>query len=301
MILLSVVNVIGPILLIVLAGYAYAKLHPAEMTFVNRANMDIFVPALIFSSLTHGEWSLNALGPILIVAAVIVLLPGILSIPLVKILKLDHRVVIPPIMFNNSGNLGIPLIVFAFGEQYLPLAVLLFIVETFLHFSVGMVIVNRGKGSIDFLRSPIIWATVLAIVAHETAVEMPMAIDRGIKLIGEIAIPLMLFGLGTRMKDASFKGFSLPLISGIWIPITGLLSAGVGIYFVQNFVSENNFSQDYLNVIWLFAILPPAVLNYLVSERYLETPEQKKQVAELVLWGNLSCIIPLIIGLSLML
>lgn len=298
---LAVTNVIGPVLLIVIVGYLYAKRQNADMAFVNRANMDVFVPALIFSGLTGGTWSFEALGPMLIVAAVIIMLPGLLSIPVLKILKLDYRVVAPPIMFNNSGNLGVPLIVFAFGEAYLPFAVLLFIVETFLHFTAGMMIINRGKGFLTFVRSPIIWATVLAIVFHETETGLPLALERGIELLGEIAIPLMLFGLGTRMHNTIFSGFKLPLVAGIWVPVSGAISAAIALFVFDLTLGLDGTDAHHQSIIWLYAILPPAVLNYLVSERYLDTDAEKQQVAELVLWGNVTCLLPLIVILALVL
>ena len=297
--IITVLSIVGPVILVVLAGYFYASRHKAQMGFIDRANMDVFVPALIFSALTGNEWTLTLLGPLLIIAAAVILLPGLLSLPLSRLLNLETRVVIPPIMFNNSGNLGIPLMVFAFGESVLPLAVLLFIVENTLHFTLGVAIVTQSKSWLTLARSPIILATVLAIIFHEFALEVPLVLNRSIELLGEVAIPLMLFGLGTRIRQTDLSSMKLPFISAICIPAVGLAAAYVAFWLVDTVFSDLAVSQLQQNMIWLYAVLPPAVLNYLVAERFLDCPVQKKQVAALVLWGNITCVFPISIVLGL--
>ena len=47
-----------------------------------------------------------------------------------------------------------------------------------------------------------------------------------------------------------------------------------------------------LTALWVTGVLPPAVLNYIVAERYGQEPET---VAAIVIWGNLAslAVIPL--------
>ena len=293
-------GVIGPVIAVVLVGVIYAHFRPAQMTFVNTANMDLFVPALIFSALTTQPWSFDAYLPLMILAALVVLLPGLLTLPLLPWLKMPPRVLLPPVMFNNSGNLGIPLLVFAFGDAALPAAVLLFIVENTLHFTLGMAIVSGWRGSLRFLRSPMIWATLAAVVVHEMHWTVPLPLARSIDLLGQIAIPLMLFALGVRIREARIGSFKLAFLAGLWIPVTGIASLWLGLQAMQLWGGWT-VSAGHADMLWLFALLPPAVLNFLVAERYLQQDLHKHQVAELVLVGNLLCIIPLSLALALLL
>lgn len=295
--LTAVFNVLGPIMVIVSVGYLYARYRPAQMDFVNKANMDIFVPALIFSALTEQSWSLADYSSLLVVAAIVILLPGLLTLPMLRLMRLEARVVVPPVMFNNSGNLGIPLLVFAFGESVLPAAVLLFIVENTLHFTIGMAIVNHGKGWLGFIKIPMIWATIAAFITHHWQMHIPLFLDRAIDLTGQVAIPLMLFALGVRIGQARLTGLKLSVIAGLWIPLSGVASVFAGLWLI-GLIGIAAPSIIHNQMLWLYAVLPPAVLNFLVAERYLSAGYQKHQVAELVLWGNLLCFIPIGIVLA---
>ena len=62
---------------------------------------------------------------------------GLVAWPLARLLQVETKTFVPPMMFNNSGNMGLPLAVLAFGEAALPAAVVLFLVENLLHFSLG--------------------------------------------------------------------------------------------------------------------------------------------------------------------
>ena len=111
---ITIFNVMFPIVLIAATGYWYSTRHQPQMTFINNANMDIFAPALVFSALADGNWSLLENLPLLGGALCIVLGIGLLTLPLCKLLKIDKRVLLPSAMFKNSANLGVPLLIFSF-------------------------------------------------------------------------------------------------------------------------------------------------------------------------------------------
>jgi len=288
---LTIINVLLPIILITGIGYWYAKRNDAQMQFINNANIDIFAPALIFSTLTTSTWSFQENIPLITGAMIIVLGVGLLTLPLCKVLKIDHRVLLPSTMFNNSANLGIPLLLFSFGDDILPQAILLYIASTTLHFSLGLAMVNPGASVLKQLTRPVLLAIIAAIVFKLMDWQLPLALERSLGLMGQIAIPLMIFALGTRLTNVPKFNFRMPILAGLWIPLCGLVVASLYIYLVP--VSD---MQKYMLLI--FGILPPAVFNFLVAERYLESNKMKSQVAELVLWGNLLCILPITVILA---
>jgi predicted permease len=100
-------------------------------------------------------------------------------------------------------------------------------------------------------------------------------------MLGDVSIPLMLFSLGVRMRDLSFRDWHLPVLGAIVCPVSGLIIAP----FLGRPLGLTDMQAD---VLLLFASLPPAVLNFLLAERYQREPQQ---VASIVLIGNLASIV----------
>jgi predicted permease len=286
-----IADTVIPLLIIVSLGYFYARRTHTDMSVANRINMDLFTPALIFSVMSAESFDVISHIDLAIGAAVIVLGSGLLVWPLCRLLKVHPKTFVPPMMFNNSGNLGIPLIVLAFGEHALPAAVILFLAENLLHFTVGALIMDHRTRLLALARNPMILATAAGLVWSLLDLEMPTAIDTPIDMLGQIAIPLMLFALGVRMTSIDFSNWKPGLWGAILAPASGLVIA-VPLTYVLGLDAEQS---AYLI---LFGALPPAVLNYMVSERYNQEPHQ---VASIVLISNMAslAIIPLTLAFIL--
>ena len=274
-------NTLLPVTLVIIAGAVYDRIAPISIDQMNRVNMDIFVPALIISALAKPLPDLNEISIILIVAIVLVILPGILIWPLSKKLGWKNKTLLPPMMFRNSGNLGIPLLVLAFGEQVLPLAVLLFLIENTLHFTLGMMIVHGRVNLLSLLKTPMINATIIGLTLAFLNIKMPVSIERSVDLLGQIAIPLMLFTLGVRIKDIQLSAWREGVIGSFLSIGSGLAAFGL-MYWLFD------LPDGQWQVLFIFAVLPPAVLNYLVAERYQIEPAK---VATLVLFANMLFIV----------
>ena len=100
--------------------------------------------------------------------AIIILGTALMLLPIIKIINWPLRVFLPPMMFNNSGNMGLPLALFAFGEKALPAAIIMFLVENTLHFSVGNGIVTKSFSPLKLLRMPMLVATFAGISVSMT-------------------------------------------------------------------------------------------------------------------------------------
>lgn len=281
-------GIIAPIFLIVLLGGLYRFIKPVKIEAINQVNMDVFTPALIVSALAKPFPSDLAFGPFLMAAAVIVLLPGLLTLPILKPLGWNLKTIVPPMMFRNSGNLGIPLLVFAFGPDILPIAIMLFLVENTLHFTLGMALIQGRLNPLSLLKMPIIQATIVGLSLAYFQFDLPMWATRFLDLTGQVAIPLMLFTLGVRMLDIDLSAWRFGFIGAGWTLITGAV-AFLPVYFFFD------LSNQQLHILLLFALLPPAVLNYLVAERFNIEPTK---VATLVLFTNALCVLWLLPALS---
>ncbi|WP_460750522.1 AEC family transporter [Marinomonas epiphytica] len=273
-------NTVFPLAFIVLVAFLYARVRPTDMSVANRLNISVFVPALIFSVMASKEFHVALYLDLILAAAVVVLGSGLLVWPLCRLLNVEVKTLVPPMMFNNSGNLGIPLIVLAFGEAALPIAVVLFLTENLLHFTVGMYMINPKSNFINILKMPMVLATILGLLWSLQGWGLSPAIQVSVDMMGQIAIPLMLFALGVRMTSVDFSQWKLGVISGFISPISSLIIAVIWQWFAE-------LSQEQFGYLLLFACLPPAVLNYMVAEMYQQEPHK---VASMVLIGNLMSI-----------
>ena len=118
--------ILFPIFGIVAAGYFYARHHKPEMAVANRLNMDIFVPALVFAAMAGKSFDLVAYGPLALGGFLVLATCGLLTWPIARLIGVQPKTLVPPMLFNNSGNIGLPLAVLAWGEVALPAAVILF-------------------------------------------------------------------------------------------------------------------------------------------------------------------------------
>lgn len=282
-----------PLVAIVSVGFFYARSRHTDMSVANRINIDVFCPALIFSVMSAKSFDLPTYSTLAIGALIVVLGSGLILWPLCRLLRVHPKTFLPPMMFNNSGNLGIPLLVLAFGEQALPAAVVLFLVENLLHFTVGIYMLDHRTNPLNVLRMPMIIATIAGLVFSSLDWTLPQAIQVPVDMLGQIAIPLMLFALGVRMTSVDFSNWRLGLWGTLLAPASGL----VIVLMLQPILQLEPLQFGYLI---MFGALPPAVLNYMMAERYNQEPHQ---VASLVLLGNMGSliIIPVVLAFALQL
>lgn len=276
-------STIFPMLMIVTIGYCYARKKPTNMGVVNSLNIDVFIPILIFSVLSAKSFALVPLTYLAIGAVIIIIGSGLILLPLCKALKVEAKTFIPPMMFSNCGNLGIPLLVLAFGEDALNAAVVLFIVETFLHFTLGIYIIDRKTNPLTVLRLPMIIATFAGLAFSGLNIELNDIVKTPLNMMAQVSIPLMLFSLGVRMIDIDFSTWKIGLWGALLAPLSGIIIA-LAIPFILP------IGDEHLAYLIIFAALPPALLNYMVAEKYNQQPNQ---VASIVLIGNIGSLLVL--------
>lgn len=250
------------------------------MAAANKVNLEIFTPALIFSVLSGKDFQLTVYSDLALAGVIVVLGSGLIAWPIARLAGWPVRVFVPPMMFTNSGNMGLPLALLAFGEKALPAAMILFLVENTLHFTVGNAMLEGRVHPLVLLRMPMLQATVagLIVAVFDIGVWSPLSV--AVDLLGQVAIPLMLFALGVRMTHISLKDWRIGLVAAVVCPLSGLLMA----VFAAMLLDLQGLQWQLLLV---FGILPPAVLNYMLAERFDAAPDV---VASIVLLGNLASI-----------
>lgn len=285
----QILSTLLPVFLIAGCGALYGRFRTPDIRGLNILNIELFVPMLVFAVLADQKAPLQEYAWLALAATVVILGSGIILYPLAKVLNLNLKTFLPPMMFNNSGNMGLPLLVFAFGEAALPAAIVLFIVETLLHFSVGLYILDPHTSIIQRLRLPIVFASIAGLAVNIGGIPLPDSLLQTMNMLGEVCIPLMLFALGVRMLDIDFNDWKLGMLGAIACPVSGLLLAWPMIALLD-------LPGMQVASLWVFAALPPAVLNYMLAEQYHQEPHK---VASLVLLSNLGSLVvmPIVLGL----
>ncbi|UCH54096.1 MAG: AEC family transporter [Pseudomonadota bacterium] len=286
--ILRIIGIVFPVFAIVAVGYLYARFRRPDMTAANQVNMAVLVPALIFSVLSAKDVNLVQYGALALAATLVVLGSGLLAIPVARIAHVPAKTFVPPMMFTNSGNMGLPLAVLAFGEAALPAAVVLLLVENGLHFTLGTWMMDRRAHWLDVLRQPIVLATIAGVAVALGGWHPPRPLAIAIELLGQASIPLLLFALGARLTSVDWRDWRIGLLGAVTCPLTGVLTV---LLLLPWFALD---AQQTAMLI-VFGALPPAVLNYLVAERFSQEPAR---VASIVMIGNLGAIVSIPIALA---
>ncbi|MEP7330349.1 MAG: AEC family transporter [Betaproteobacteria bacterium] len=284
-----ILGIILPVFLVVVVGYFYARRVKPDMTIVNRISMTILAPALIFSALASKDFNVDENLPLMLASVGVVLGSGLIAWPFARLLHADHRTFVPPMMFNNCGNMGLPLAVLAFGQGGFSAMVALFTISNLLHFTLGAWMIDHNAKFGNLLRNPMVWSTFLGFAFALVHPPIPEWTSVGIKMVGDALIPMMLLSLGVRLYEVKWDDWHLGLIGGMVCPLTGIAMAAL----LSPLLGLDHTQQGLLI---LFGCLPPAVLNFMVAEQFKQEPAK---VASIVLIGNVMSVIFIPIGLTL--
>lgn len=265
---------IVPVLLMALLGFALAKTGRA-MDGGTTAFLvaTVGTPALVFSDLAGAAFEPEKIATLAAATALAVAFYLVGGAIVLKAAGLKLRTYLPSLAFPNSGNLGLPLALYAAGQAGLNDAIIVFSVISIGNMTAGQVIA-AGKGKWGrALRSPIIPAVILGVACAYAGVVLPVWLTNTLSLLSSLTIPLMLLMLGTSLARIKVRGF--PRAAAL-----SCLRIGMGI--AAGFVLANAFGfSGAMRVAFILqCAMPVAVYNYLFAQMYDNDPED---VASLVI------------------
>ncbi len=289
---LTVLEIVAPVFLLAAIGFVWVKVGlEYRIQFVTRLAMTMGVPCLIFVSLMQTQIdpaALTALSAATVMAYGGVTLACLL---LVHVLRLERRTYAAPLIFGNTGNLGLPLALFAFGEVGFSYAIIVFAIMAIWSFTYGISLVAGSGALTKVLREPLVWATLLGGVFMVQGWETPTALTNTLELIGQMAIPLMLITLGVAVARLSPKGLArAAVLSALKLGICAGIAWLVGRQFQLEPVA--------FGVLVLQVATPVAVTSYMLAEKYGAAAED---VAGLVVASTLMSVaaLPLLLAVLL--
>ncbi|MBK7356657.1 AEC family transporter [Propionivibrio sp.] len=285
----QLISTMIPVTAVVLIGFAYAYNTHVNVSVANRLNTEIFLPALVFSALATRRFDAGLDGWLIAATAIIVIGSGVVALPIARWMRVDAKLFCPPMMFSNCGTLGLPLALLAFGEREFPHAMLLFVTTNLMFFTLGAYMIGSDLSWRRIIASPVVMATVLGILSSLLELPLPRIVLHPVKLLGDVSLPLMLFSLGVRMTAVRRSDLKVGFAGALVCPMAGLLIAGLLVPWLP-------LAAEHRALLFLFAALPPAVVNHLLAESYLRDPEK---MAAIVVIGNAVSVLFIPFGLSI--
>ena len=275
--------ILAPIVISVGAGFIWGKTgtdFPSD--FISRIVMNIGTPCLIIGVMAKVEVEPEVMGHVALATAITMTAMGLFGWALLRWMKLDIATYLPPLVFPNNGNMGLPLCLFAYGQTGLALALGSFMVMMIATFTVGLLIVTTSDGSIfkrmeSIVKQPVIHSMAIAVLLFVTGTELPRWVSNTIDLLGGIALPLMTIALGVSLATLKINFWKRSLFFSL-VRVGGGLLFG---FIVCELMGLTGVSR---NVVLLQSAMPVAVFNYLLALRYGHKPEE---VAAMVLVSTL--------------
>ena len=254
-----------PVFFLIAAGFAFAHWKKISLTSVTEIIVYLGTPSLVFSSLVSRPLFV---GDIVVLFAGILLIfsgVGILIGLYFSFFRFSSRGFIMPALFMNAGNMGIPLALFAFGEAGMQRATLMFVMLTFLQYSLGIYILNGRGNWIEMFRLPLIYAAVVGLACNRAQIRIPELLLQPIAMLGQATIPIMLISLGYRLYQVESLQWGHALGGALLRVFGGFAMANIAVHLIG---SEGVNRQ----VLLLYGALPAAVVNFVFTEKYRQDP-----------------------------
>ncbi len=285
----EVASAVAPVFLLALIGFAWTRRGLSyDVAFVSRLSMTISIPCLIFMALIRSDVDPRLLRDTVLAATVAYVAVGAAMWALVRALDLDIATYWAPLTFGNTGNLGLPIALFAFGQAGFDFAVVIFAVSAIISFTFGVWVVAGGGNPLTAVREPLVWGTLSGAVFLLLGWSVPQWVGATLDLVGQMAIPLMLITLGVAIARLQPRALGRAL----WLCLAKLaictaVAVAVGLGF--------GLPNDTLGVLVVQIATPVAVTSYMLAAKYDARPDE---VAGLVVVSTLVSIpaIPLLLA-----
>ena len=260
--IIKLFDVLFPVFLIIGIGYWYGKKDPKfDTKFITTFAGNFGLPAIIFYSLTTTNISIELFLRFSFYITMYVLIFAVIGIIILKILKKDIYRLLPPLILPNTGNMGMPLCLFAYGKMGLAIATAATAMILVFHFSVNILLASKKLSIRPLLNCIPVYALLISLFFVYFEIPSPKFLENATFLIGYSTIFLVLMSLGIALSKLKVFSFKETLIYSIIRVVIGPI---VGFGFVKFF----NLTGVEAGVMFIQASMPSAILTYLVSKIY---------------------------------
>ena len=255
-------EVLFPVFLSIGIGYWYGKKDAKfDTNFITTFSGNIGLPCIIFYSLTFSNIDFDIFLKFSLLTFVYVGIFSIIGLIVLKLLNRDIVRLLPPLILPNTGNMGMPLCLFAFGIKGLAIATAITSTILILHFSLGILLASRKFSIQPLIKCVPVYAILFSLFFVYYKIPAPKFLENATFLIGYSAIFLVLVSLGVALSKLKVFSFKETLIYSL---IRVLVGPIIGFAFVKYL----NLTGVEAGVMFIQASMPSAILTYLVAEMY---------------------------------
>lgn len=270
--LASLFAVLAPVFIVAAIGFIWARKGNAYPTdFIASLVMTIGTPCLVLSTLHRTKLDPAAFTHMALACVISMLVMAAIGYAVSRAFGQHWRVLMPAFMFPNTGNMGLPVALYAFGDQGLALAVAFFLTLSSFQFTLGIAISGGAATLRSLLKNPIVVSLALALPVIFFDVHLPLWLSNTVDLVGGMVIPLMLLTLGVSLASIRLHHVASGLLIG---GLRIVLGAGVG-WGIGVLLNLDHLAHA---VLVMQSAMPVAVFNYLLAVRANRSPEQVANV-----------------------
>ena len=259
---LKLFEVLFPVFFIVGIGFFLGKKNPnIDTSFITTYSGNFGTPALVIFALTAGSVSFEVFANFFIYAIILLALFGIVGLIFLVLMKKDYLRELPTFFLPNTGNMGIPICLFAYGELGMGMAASISSLVVLLHFTLNIFLAKRAFDFHTIIKSPAFYAIIVTVLFLYFEQPIPQFVMNTVMLLAYGMIVMILMSLGialTQMKVFSFKDSIITSIGRVIIgPIIGLIV-----------IKIFNLSGVGAGVVLIQSSMPSAILCYLIASMY---------------------------------
>ena len=291
---LKIIDVIAPVFFVIGIGYYLGKKNPEISTdFITTFAGNGGTPAMIFYTITTTGVTLSVFTEYFIYALIIIGGFSIVGIIFLLLLKKDFISELPPLILPNTGNMGIPICLFAYGTAGLGVASAIASVIILLHFTLGVLLAKKSFSFEILIKNMPIYGIIVSVIFLYFEWDVPGYLENTTFLLTYATIFLVLMSLGialSRLKVVSWTHASI--LGAVRVIIGPLIGFGL-----IKFLNLNGFAAG---VLLIQSCMPSAVLTYLVGSMYSERKVVDSVASVIVTSTVMSFItIPIVVYFSL--
>ena len=256
-------EVVFPVFFVIGIGYYLGKKNPKiDTKFITNFAANIGTPAMVIYAVTSTGINFEIFRDYFwyyLLAIFSFSIVGIINLYLIKTKDIIRE--LPPLIFPNTGNMGLPICMFAYGSQGLGVSASITSLIILMHFTVGVFLADRKFNLDVIIKNPPFYAIIFSAVVLFYEIEMPVFVINTTEWLMYTTIFLILMSLGIALTRLKVFSFNKALISSFTRMFIGPL-IGIGLIWIFNL---KGFAAG---VLLIQCSMPSAVLNYLVGSIY---------------------------------
>ncbi len=291
---LKLFEVLFPVFFIVGIGYFLGKKKSdVDTAFITNYSANFGAPALFIFAITSSGVKFDIFAEYFIYSIIALSSFAIVGIIFLLLMKKDYIRELPPFFLPNTGNMGIPICLFAYGSLGMGVAAAISSLVVLLHFTVNVFLASKKFDIYIILKSPSSYAVIIAVAFLYFDMEMPKFVLNTVMLLGYAMIVLILMSLGISLTQLKVFSLKNSLISSVGRVILGPV---IGFLLIKIF----NLSGYAAGVLLIQSSMPSAILTYLIASMY-SPKEIVDNISSMIVVSTLMSLItvPIIVFIAL--